>query len=64
MIMANGQVLNFPAATICVSIEGYKKELQAIISRGECLAGIGFLAKFEYQALFDGKNKTLQLHQT
>lgn len=64
MTMANGQILNFPATTISVSIEGYKKETQAIISRGECLAGIGFLAKFEYQAVFNGKYKTLQLHQT
>ena len=59
--IANGQTVNVPQALAIASMEGESNPIQVGISNGSPLAGISFLTKFGYKAIFDTKLRLVYL---
>jgi predicted aspartyl protease len=61
--IANGQTVAVPTAQAIASMEGAVSFVQILISESMPLAGISFLAKFDYKAIVDCKYKTVVLER-
>ena len=61
--VANGDTAEVPVALAIGSMEGRTNYLQVLISESMPLAGINFLSKFSYKAIFDCKRKNLVLRR-
>jgi len=61
--IANGDVVDMPAALAIASMEGISNYVQVMISESMPLAGISFLSKFGYKAIVDCKYKTVVLER-
>ncbi|MFA6296089.1 MAG: hypothetical protein WC663_01950 [Patescibacteria group bacterium] len=63
MQMANGQIVEIPAAHAVVVMEGKKELVQVLISENLPLIGISLLSKFKYKAILNCKHKTVELEK-
>lgn len=59
--LAGNRVVNLPTATAIAVMEGKKLYVTVFISEGWQLVGISFMQKFNYKAIVDCKNKTVEL---
>ncbi len=62
-IMGNGKWGKFITSKVVASLVNDSRKLDVIISEGSALAGVGFLYKFGYRAILDGKYKTINLEK-
>lgn len=61
--LADGRVVSMHYSTVIASLEGENQYVQAFISEGSSLVGLGLLKKFGYKAEIDCKKETLALER-
>ncbi|PIR87183.1 MAG: hypothetical protein COU11_01755 [Candidatus Harrisonbacteria bacterium CG10_big_fil_rev_8_21_14_0_10_49_15] len=61
--IASGQTVQIPTALAIASMEGETSFVQVLIAESMPLAGISFLAKFDYKATVDCKFRTVMLER-
>jgi len=61
--IANGDIIEVPAALAIAAMEGIVNYIQVLISESMPLVGISFLSKFGYKAMVDCKYRTVTLEK-